>query len=336
MLVPLLALPARAADPLDPYLGDPGRTLTNLVPNVEDVSIQTTRTIDDGFNTEEGLFLWFDTRAQNLGTVPVQLTVDKVDTPESSTVSQCVSWRSAEGHVCRETEVVGGYTWHEAHRHFHYEDFAAYQLRSLAPDGRPDYSPAGLLRVSEKVSFCFIDSRQVRDDARPTPLYQSCLPAIQGITPGWTDIYTSDMEGQNLDIAGLPNGRYALITDLDYENTLRETNDDDNYIEVTIEISDTDEIQFPAGRKAEIVGKRWPAPDDRGTTTTSSTTSTTTTTTIVTTPTPTPSAPEQARTLGTGVSAYVPVARKRSAVARNPQCPPGYQTCSRSWARPGP
>ena len=274
LLVSLLAVRAQAEDPLDPILGPVDRTYPNLVPNVEDVQIQTFRFTETGF--ENGLFLWFDTRAQNLGDVPVQLTVDEIETPETSTVSQCVSWRLSDAHLCRETEVVGGFTWHDAHRHFHYEDFAAYQLRRLAPDGRPDYSDAGLLRVSEKVSFCLIDSQQVRPDARPTPFYESCLPAVQGITPGWTDIYTSDLEGQNFSFEGLSNGKYALIIDMDYGNTLRETNDDDNYIEVTIEVSDTADPNFPAGKKVEILTRRWPAPDDRGTTTTSSTTTTTT------------------------------------------------------------
>jgi hypothetical protein len=281
LLVSLLAVRAQADDPLDPYLGDPGRTYPNLVPNVKDVQIQTYRLIENDVEIffENGLFLWFDTRAQNLGEVPVQLTVDKVDTPESSTVSQCISWRLSDAHLCRETEVVGGYAWHDAHNHFHYEDFARYQLRTLAADGRPDYSDSGLVGVSDKVSFCFVDSEKVDPTdttTRPTPLYESCLPAVQGITPGWTDIYTSDMAGQNFDIAGLPNGRYAVIVDMDYENTLYETNDDDNYIEVTIEISDGDPTEYPAGRKAEILDRRWPAPNDRGTPTTTSSTTTTT------------------------------------------------------------
>ena len=269
LLVSLLAVRAQAEDPLDPYLGDPGTSYPNLVPNVMDVKIETFRIVDDGNRLETGLFLLFDTRAQNLGTVPVQLTVDKVDTPETSTVSQCISWRSTEAHLCRETELAGGYVWHEAHGHFHYEDFARYQLRRLLSDGRPDYSDAGLLRLGDKVSFCFVDSEKVGDDGSPTPFYGLCAPAVQGISPGWTDIYTAAMEGQNFDIAGLADGSYALIVDMDYENTLRETHDDDNYVEVAIEISG-------GLSQVAILDKRWPAPDDRGTTTTTSSTTTTT------------------------------------------------------------
>ena len=276
LLVSLLAVRAQAEDPLDPILGPVDREYPNLVPDVKDVQIQTFRSTETTFET--GLFLWFDTRAQNLGRVPLQVTIDEVETPETSTVSQCVSWRSPEAHICSETELVGGYTWHDAHRHFHYNDFAAYQLRKVTADNRPDYSDAGLLRVAEKASFCFYDIELV-DMTKPTPPFYTpadCVaPVVMGVSPGWTDVYTSDLPGQNLDLAGLPNGRYALITDMDYLNTLHETDDGDNYIEVIIDI--VDDPDAPAGRQAHIFSKRWPAPDDRGTTTTTSSTTTTTT-----------------------------------------------------------
>ncbi|HEX2040772.1 MAG TPA: lysyl oxidase family protein [Acidimicrobiales bacterium] len=331
--MPLLALPARAEDPLDPYLGNPGRTLPNLVPNVEDVQVQDHRFTESGF--EQGAFLWFDTRAQNLGRVPVQITIDEVETPESSTVSQCVSWRNPQAHICRETERVGGYRWHAAHDHFHYEEFAAYQLRHVAPDGRPDYSDAGLVRLSDKVSFCFLDSEQADPNARPTAFYTdvNCsAPAVMGISPGWTDIYQSDLEGQSLSLEGVPNGRYALIIDMDYANTLRETNDDDNYVEVTIEISDSDDETHPLGRKAEIVGKRWPAPSDRGTGVTTTTTTTTVPVPPTTAPTSTTTVPERVRALSRDSVPVRPVFRERPpASARAAECSGWNSTCTRSW-----
>ncbi|HEX2040773.1 MAG TPA: lysyl oxidase family protein [Acidimicrobiales bacterium] len=267
MLVSVLAVRASAGDGLDPYLGDPGRTLPNLVPNVVTVEIQPIRFTETGF--EHGTFLWFDTRAQNLGTVPLQLTVEEIETPEISTVAQCVSWRLPEAHMCREAEPVGGFTWHAEHRHFHYTDFAKYEFRTLTPEGRPDYTDAGLLGLSEKVSFCLVDSQRVRDDARPTPLYQTCLPTVQGVSAGWTDIYTTDLPGQNFSVAGLPDGRYAVIIDMDYANTIRETDDTDNYVEVTVELSG----MGTENPQAAVVDRRWPPPHDRGTPTTTTTTS---------------------------------------------------------------
>lgn len=267
------------SDPLDPYLGDPGVTLPNLVPDVDFVAVTTERDVTDATlstTTEHGEFLAFNTLSQNLGSVPIQVTIDQVQSPQTSTVSQCVSWRSAEAHVCRETEQVGGYQWHDAHTHFHYTDFATYELRRLAPDGRPDYSASGLLQLSGKVSFCFLDSDAVRDDA-PPPFYTTATcnaPVVMGISPGWADIYDAGLEGQSLPIEGLPNGDYALITHLNYEQTLHETGYDDNYVEVIVRLSTNPD--FPQFRQAQILRRFWPAPNDRGTVTT--TTSSTTTT----------------------------------------------------------
>lgn len=232
-----LGVPAQATDSLDPVLGDPGTTLPNLVPDVQEAYILRSFVPDP----ETGGFklgppdLYFDTRAQNLGNVPLQLTVDEIDSVASSTVSQCVSWRA--DHVCREQRQIGGFSWHEEHRHFHFEEFARYELRALLRNGRVDYSSSGLLGVSEKVSFCFIDSQRVRDDAFPAPFYQTCTPTVQGISAGWTDIYDASLPGQQLPIGSLTDGRYALVIRSDYANRIHETNDSDNVVEVTIELS---------------------------------------------------------------------------------------------------
>lgn len=251
----LAGAPTHASDGLDPLLGDPGRALPNLVPTVTDVQIQPYRVTE--FGTEHGLFLWFDTRAQNLGYTPLQLTVEDVESLETSTVSQCVSWRSVDANICRMTEPVGGFTWHGDHMHFHYTDFAAYELRRVHPNGRPDYSGNGLVGKAEKVSFCLIDSQQVREGARPVPLYSTCLPTVQGISAGWTDIYDSYLPGQNLSIDGLPDGQYVLIITIDHANTIREADNKDNVVEVTLEISGGASI-------VSIVDRRWPSLDERG------------------------------------------------------------------------
>lgn len=232
-----LGVPAHADDPLDPVLGTPGVTLPNLVPDVQDAYILRPFVMDP--ETETFVLgppdLYFDTRAQNLGSVPLQLTVDDVESVETSTVSQCVSWRA--DHVCREQRPVGGFTWHQEHTHFHFEEFARYELRTLLRNGKVDYSSSGLLGLSEKVSFCLIDSQQVRDDAFPVAFYQTCFPTVQGISAGWTDIYDASLPGQQFHIGGLTDGRYALVISTDYGNRIYETDDSDNVVEVTIEIS---------------------------------------------------------------------------------------------------
>lgn len=214
---------------------DPAITLPNLVPNVVEVAVE--RPFE--WDPETGTFypgapiLYFDTRAQNLGTVPVQLTMNDVPDTETAPVSQCVAWTER---VCRAQEEVGGFVWHAEHQHWHFEEFAAYQLRRLGADGRPDYSSAGLIALSDKVSFCMIDSAQVDPNASPAPTYNTCLPTVQGISPGWEDIYTYDLPGQSFSLDGLADGRYALVISMNYASRLHESEYGDNVLEATIEV----------------------------------------------------------------------------------------------------
>jgi hypothetical protein len=171
------------------------------------------------------------------------------DPTAPTTVEQCVAWTA--NRVCRQSQVVGEYAWHEEHSHYHFQDFADYQLRHLAADGRPDYSNVGLISRSEKVSFCLVDSSFVDILDPAPPFYLTCGPALMGVSPKLADVYTTGTPGQELSIEGVADGRYALIVNLDHANRLHETNDSDNVVEVTVEISE-------GGTQAAIVGKHHP------------------------------------------------------------------------------
>jgi hypothetical protein len=238
VLVPMLGVPAQAEDPLDPLLGDPGTTLPNLVPDVGTVALVPTFVLDEPSQTfvYGPPELWFDTWIQNLGSAALQLVFDGIEDPQTATAAQCVSWRAP--HVCREQVPVGGFSWHDEHKHFHFNEFANYQIRKLRRNGAVDYRPRGLVVESDKVSFCLVDSTSARDDAFPAPYYTShCTPTVEGISPGWADIYDSGLDGQQLPMAGLTDGRYALVITTDYANRIHETDDTDNVVEVILEVS---------------------------------------------------------------------------------------------------
>jgi Lysyl oxidase len=179
----------------------------------------------------------FDTRSQNLGRVPVEIRADDfTDIQGTSPVSQCVSWTT--NYACRGYQRVGGFSWHDEHKHFHFDDFASYELRRLLPGGEPDFSPEGLLASSPKVSSCLVDSTKIRPDALPMSRYNSCTPAEQGISPGWADVYPAGIEGQLLWLEhGFADGRYALVVTLNGVRRLFESDADNNRIAVTLELS---------------------------------------------------------------------------------------------------
>ena len=145
--------------------------------------------------------------------------------PVTAAASQCTAW--AAPRVCSAREQIGSLEYHNAHAHWHFQDFARYELRRVT-DG-------GVVAVSDKVSFCMMDSAPTNNassrslDARfGYPLYYGCDLGTQGISAGWSDIYSSDLPGQQLSVTGLADGQYDLVIVADPAGLILETNDSDN------------------------------------------------------------------------------------------------------------
>jgi hypothetical protein len=47
--------------------------------------------------------------------------------------------------------------------------------------------------------------------ALPPSSQQPCASVVEGISPGWGDVYTWDTPGQFIDITDLPPGTYDLV-----------------------------------------------------------------------------------------------------------------------------
>jgi hypothetical protein len=114
--------------------------------------------------------------------------------------------------------------FHPAHDHWHFEEFARYRL--VKPKtGR-------VVASSEKVSFCVRDSIHVDAGLAGSPssiYYGACTQdSITGLSVGWADYYGSTLPGQELDIRGLPDGRYCLRIVADPADRLRESNQANN------------------------------------------------------------------------------------------------------------
>lgn len=162
---------------------------------------------------------------------------DLLGTPTASTsrsdAHQCVAW--AAPRACTERAPIGSFVWHPEHQHHHFEDFAEYELRSLTATGRPDMSPKGLVAGGQKISFCLIDYEPDERDRDPAydqgwPLYLSCAAGAgqQGISPGWRDVYSWYLEGQQIVVDDVAPGTYALVVHMDPDRRILESNDADN------------------------------------------------------------------------------------------------------------
>ena len=114
--------------------------------------------------------------------------------------------------------------FHATHSHWHFEEFARYRLVR--------YSSGQVVAASEKVSFCVRDSIRFAAALPGSPgaaHYGDCTQdSITGLSIGWADYYGSSLPGQELDIRGLPDGRYCLRTRADPGKRLLESDDGNN------------------------------------------------------------------------------------------------------------
>lgn len=177
--------------------------------------------------------LRFTTEVVNFGDYALDILAEPATGRGEWVAHQCIAWLER---ICLERESAGEMVWHAAHNHWHFEEFALYELRRLDDDGEPDWSDSGLATEGKKASFCLQDSYQ-REGDEPA-FYRGCVGAYQGISPGWSDIYGPGLPGQNFPLEGIEGGeRYALVFTADPADRLVETDDRDNSAYSVIEIS---------------------------------------------------------------------------------------------------
>jgi hypothetical protein len=124
---------------------------------------------------------------------------------------------------------IGLFAYHPTHHHFHVADVSLYELRSGSATGP-------VMSTSKKVSFCLDDSIPISNPA-PQPGYRTCTPVVQGVDPGWADLYPGNLDGQSLDVTGLAAGSYYLVITVDPTNKFVDANRSNNvaWLKVTFD-----------------------------------------------------------------------------------------------------
>ena len=115
-------------------------------------------------------------------------------------------------------------SFHRRHDHWHYADFARYELRRASDNA--------VVRSSAKVSFCMIDMFQVADrvpgKARASSFTSCEADLMQGLSVGWGDEYGSYLPGQHIDVSGLPRANYCLVSTVDPSGSIEERDETNN------------------------------------------------------------------------------------------------------------
>ena len=112
------------------------------------------------------------------------------------------------------------------HNHFHLARFERYELRNAAN---------GAVARDTKAGFCLGDRAPVGTAHGPARFTGPCGRGIRdalrltvGISVGWADPYSAELDGQELDLTGLPAGICTLLNRVNGDGTLRESSYGDN------------------------------------------------------------------------------------------------------------
>ncbi len=139
--------------------------------------------------------------------------------------------------VAEERE-AGTFSFHSTHDHWHFDQFARYELRTAGSDG----SIGGVVLTSEKITYCLIDNYTTTlslEHTASTAGYTTCdsQDSTQGISVGWGDRYAPGLAGQHLDVSDVPDGVYWLVSTVDHEDLLAEKDDANNRAATRLRIS---------------------------------------------------------------------------------------------------
>lgn len=137
----------------------------------------------------------------------------------------------ADGNVAEE-KVVSQFEFHETHNHWHIGGIALFELRVGSPTG----SVVG--DNSIKTTFCLIDWYKLEGNSPTTErIYFECNGAYQGISPGWVDQYHQATDGQELDLTGVPAGRYYIVSTANPDSIFIEENFTNNIAWVAFDLT---------------------------------------------------------------------------------------------------
>lgn len=130
------------------------------------------------------------------------------------------------------------------HAHWHLAKLETFEVRNpaigalVAPDRKTGFCPGdryvfqrGLPRGWNRRAFGL---RNDNDCGKGKP---RALSMLESLSPGWADVYEENVDGQFIDVTGVPAGRYVLVNRVNPQRRLREANYDNNvssaYIELT-------------------------------------------------------------------------------------------------------
>ena len=130
----------------------------------------------------------------------------------------------------RPTDHPDLFEYSRCHEHFHFDSYAAYQLRQggeVAAEGH-------------KQAFCLMDTDRYWTEDPEVRLEERYTCGYQGISRGWADTYGSHLDCQWIDVTGLAGGEYTLEVRINQDRVIREVDYANNDHSVDISVPEFD------------------------------------------------------------------------------------------------
>jgi hypothetical protein len=206
----------------------------------------------------------FTTTIWNAGEGPLEL---RGESSGDKTLAYQRIYDDAGGYTER---LAGEFAYHDEHNHWHFENFAQYELWPKSEydrwltSGRQDGQPRwrGSKTTGLRESFCVRDSDQVA--ALPTSpadkVYDACDQELQGISVGWGDSYPFFLAGQWILLGSTPleDGDYVLRVVADPGNLLYESENGANAGRESPEANEGVTVMRVEGTTLETIEQRSP------------------------------------------------------------------------------
>ncbi|MEM6432037.1 MAG: lysyl oxidase family protein [Deinococcota bacterium] len=170
-----------------------------------------------GSRDDGSLRLRFTTRFSNRGDGPLEVRPD-ADDATGQQLMQVLYSNDPDAELTTHSG-AGRYVFEQAHGHLHLATFARYELWSVSEVGQP----LTALTSNPKVGFCLIDAEALPGTDVESRVYWGCRSEVQGLSPGWGDVYVAQLAMQSLNVSELPDGRYALVNIINHAETLIES-----------------------------------------------------------------------------------------------------------------
>jgi hypothetical protein len=172
---------------------------------------------------ERRLLLRFDAGIDNVGAGAVELRGERATTSDPMVAVQRVfGTEGAPRDEPRPTAELAFETG-DGHHHWHFQGAARYAL--------VDEARTAEIAPSAKVGFCLQDSVALYGSA-PRTYAVDCakgapetLTLVEGISPGWRDVYDRTLAFQWVDVSDVQPGRYWLHAVADPDGVLRESDE---------------------------------------------------------------------------------------------------------------